>query len=90
MRAANGRCACSCTSSPTPDGPSSSVPHMCAALSTEPNVTIIPRQSVSFSIISIAASAVQTSPPRCAGSSPTAKRLPSSGYIQAGEVVAVP
>ena len=38
----------------------------------------------------MAASAVQTSPPRCAGSLPTAKRLPSSGYIQAGEVVPVP
>jgi hypothetical protein len=63
---------------------------MWAALSTEPNVTIIPRQSVSFSIISMAASAVHTSPPRWAGSLPTAKRLPSSGYIQAGDVVPVP
>ena len=53
-------------------------------------MTIIPRQSDSFSISSIAASAVQTSPPRWAGSLPTAKRLPSSGYIQAGEVVPVP
>jgi hypothetical protein len=59
-------------------------------LSTEPKLTIMPFQSVSCRISSIAASAVQTSPPRCAGSSPTAKRLPSSGYIQAGDVVVVP
>jgi hypothetical protein len=63
---------------------------MCAALSTEPRLTIMPRQSSSFSIISIAASVVQTSPPRWSMSCPTAKRLPSSGYIHAGAVDPVP
>ena len=64
-------------------------PHMWLALSIEPSVSSMPLQS-SRSIIAMPASAVQTSPPRWAGSRPTAKRLPSSGYIHAGAVVAVP
>ena len=64
-------------------------PHMWPALSTEPSVSSMPLHG-SRSIIAIPASATQTSPPWWAGSRPTAKRLPSSGYIQAGGVVPVP
>ena len=64
-------------------------PHMWLVLSMPPSVSSIPLQ-FSLSIISMPASATHRSPPRCAGSVPGTKRLPSSGYIQAGEVVAVP
>ena len=62
---------------------------MWAALSTEPSVSSMPLHG-SRSIMARPASVVQTSPPRWAGSVPTAKRWPSSGYIQAGGVVPVP
>ena len=73
---------------------SSCAPHMCAALSIAPSVTNMPDQS-SWPIIAMAASAAQVSPPRCPSVSaeasvPGKNRLPSSGYSDAGAVVAVP
>jgi hypothetical protein len=62
---------------------------MWLALSIAPSVSSIPLHG-SFSISAMPVSATQTSPPWCAGSKPGAKRFLSSGYIQAGDVVAVP
>ena len=62
---------------------------MWPALSIAPSVTNMPDQ-FSCSIIAIAASATQTSPPRCAVSVPGKKRSASSGYMKDGNAVSVP